>query len=130
MSFITAAGLSMKNLLTKKARTILVALAGSIGIIGITLISAVSTGFQNYIDKIEEVGYRLAVIDARTAADDYRELFPSILGFKRNSRKLEDVEDIGVAHLILECEAKEIEIADVVTAFVDGWAYEYGVQNG
>ena len=44
----------MKNLLTKKARTILVALAGSIGIIGIALISAVSTGFQNYIDKIEE----------------------------------------------------------------------------
>ena len=41
-------------LLTKKARTILVALAGSIGIIGIALISAVSTGFQNYIDKIEE----------------------------------------------------------------------------
>lgn len=54
MSFITAAGLSMRNLLTKKARTILVALAGSIGIIGIALISAVSTGFQNYIDKIEE----------------------------------------------------------------------------
>ena len=54
MSFITAAGLSMRNLMTKKARTILVAIAGSIGIIGIALISAVSTGFQNYIDKIEE----------------------------------------------------------------------------
>lgn len=54
MSFFTAAGLSMRNLLTKKARTILVAIAGSIGIIGIALISAVSTGFQNYIDKIEE----------------------------------------------------------------------------
>ncbi|MBR2840171.1 ATP-binding cassette domain-containing protein [Candidatus Saccharibacteria bacterium] len=54
MSFMTAVGLSTKNLLTKKARTILVAIAGSIGIIGIALISAVSTGFQNYIDKIEE----------------------------------------------------------------------------
>ena len=54
MSFFTAFGLSMRNLLTKKARTILVAIAGSIGIIGIALISAVSTGFQNYIDKIEE----------------------------------------------------------------------------
>ena len=54
MSFVTACGLSMRNLLTKKARTILVAIAGSIGIIGIALISAVSTGFQNYIDKIEE----------------------------------------------------------------------------
>lgn len=54
MSFVTALSLSLKNLLTKKARTILVAFAGSIGIIGIALISAVSTGFQNYIDKIEE----------------------------------------------------------------------------
>lgn len=53
MSFTTALSLSLKNLLTKKARTILVALAGSIGIIGIALISAVSTGFQNYIDSIE-----------------------------------------------------------------------------
>lgn len=54
MSFFTALSLSLKNLLTKKARTALVAVAGSIGIIGIALISAVSTGFQNYIDKIEE----------------------------------------------------------------------------
>ncbi len=54
MSFVTALSLSLKNLLTKKWRTILVAFAGSIGIIGIALISAVSTGFQNYIDKIEE----------------------------------------------------------------------------
>ena len=54
MSFATALSLSLKNLMTKKARTILVAFAGSIGIIGIALISAVSTGFQNYIDSIEE----------------------------------------------------------------------------
>lgn len=54
MSFLTALGLSLKNLLTKKGRTVLVAFAGSIGIIGIALIMAVSTGFQNYIDKIEE----------------------------------------------------------------------------
>lgn len=65
MRFATAASLSLKNLLTKKARTILVALAGSIGIIGIALISAVSTGFQNYIDKIEEdtlTSYPLALM--------------------------------------------------------------------
>lgn len=54
MSFVTAIGLSMRNLMTKKGRTVLVAIAGSIGIIGIALISAVSTGFQNYINKIEE----------------------------------------------------------------------------
>ena len=54
MSFWTALSLSFKNLLTKKARTILVSFAGSIGIIGIALILAVSNGFSGYIDKIQE----------------------------------------------------------------------------
>ena len=54
MSFLTAFRLSLNNLLTKKARTILVAIAGSIGIIGIALIQAVSNGFQNYVDSIQE----------------------------------------------------------------------------
>ena len=54
MSFLTAFGLSFNNLLTKKARTLLTAFAGSIGIIGIALILALSTGFQTYIDKIQE----------------------------------------------------------------------------
>ena len=53
MSFLTALALSFNNLLTKKGRTILVAFAGSIGIIGIALILAVSTGFQNYVNSIE-----------------------------------------------------------------------------
>ena len=54
MSIFTSFGLSLKNLLTKKGRTILTAFAGSIGIIGIALILSLSTGFQNYIDQIQE----------------------------------------------------------------------------
>lgn len=54
MSIWTALTLSFNNLLTKKGRTILTAFAGSIGIIGIALILSLSTGFQNYIDKIQE----------------------------------------------------------------------------
>ena len=53
MSFWTALSLSVNNLLTKKARTILTSFAGSIGIIGIALIMSVSTGVQAYIDSIE-----------------------------------------------------------------------------
>ncbi|MDD4003226.1 MAG: ABC transporter ATP-binding protein, partial [Clostridia bacterium] len=53
MSFLTALQLSFKNLLTKKARTFLIALAGSIGIIGIALILALSSGFQGYINKVQ-----------------------------------------------------------------------------
>ncbi len=54
MSYLTALSLSFNNLMTKKGRTILVAFAGSIGIIGIALILALSTGFQSYVDKIGE----------------------------------------------------------------------------
>ncbi len=54
MSFFTSLGLSLKNLFTKKGRTMLTSFAGSIGIIGIALIYAVSQGFQNYIDTIQE----------------------------------------------------------------------------
>lgn len=54
MSFWTALKLSFRNLLTKKTRTLLVALAGSIGIIGIALIMSMSHGFQSYIDRIQE----------------------------------------------------------------------------
>ena len=54
MSFLTALKLSFKNMLTKKARTILIALAGSIGIIGIALILSMSHGFQKYIDDVQE----------------------------------------------------------------------------
>ncbi len=54
MSFLTALSLSLNNLLTKKGRTILTAFAGSIGIIGIALILSLSSGMQNYINKVEE----------------------------------------------------------------------------
>ena len=53
MSFMTALALSFNNLRTKKARTLLTAFAGSIGIIGIALIMSLSTGFQLYIDQIQ-----------------------------------------------------------------------------
>ncbi len=53
MSFLAALRLSFNNLLTKRARTILVSLAGSIGIIGIALILSLSVGGTNYIENIE-----------------------------------------------------------------------------
>ena len=54
MSFLTAMSLSFNNLMTKKGRTFLTSFAGSIGIIGIALILAVSTGVNAYIKSIEE----------------------------------------------------------------------------
>lgn len=54
MSFLTALSLSFNNLRTKKARTFLTSFAGSIGIIGIALILAVSNGVNTYIQSMEE----------------------------------------------------------------------------
>lgn len=54
MSFWTALSLSMNNLMTKKGRTFMTAFAGSIGIIGIALILSLSSGAQDYIDRVQE----------------------------------------------------------------------------
>lgn len=54
MSFLTALSLSFNNLKTKKARTILVSFAGSIGIIGIAMILSLSHGVNQYIEDMEE----------------------------------------------------------------------------
>ncbi len=53
MKFLTALMLSIKNLWSKKGKTIIESFAGSIGIIGIALIIAVSTGFTNYINNVQ-----------------------------------------------------------------------------
>ncbi len=54
MSFGTSFMLSLKNLITKKGRTILTSFAGSIGIIGIALILSISQGMTAYIDHVQE----------------------------------------------------------------------------
>ncbi|MBQ4185943.1 MAG: ABC transporter ATP-binding protein, partial [Clostridiales bacterium] len=54
MSFFTSFSLSLKNLFTKKGRTILTSFAGSIGIIGIALIYSVSQGTHNFINDVQE----------------------------------------------------------------------------
>ncbi len=54
MSFLTSLALSGRNLLTKKGRTILTSVAGSIGIISVCLVLALSSGFNHYIKRTEE----------------------------------------------------------------------------
>ncbi len=54
MSLWTSFGLSLRNLFSKKGRTTLTAFAGSIGIIGIALINAISQGMNTYINEVQE----------------------------------------------------------------------------
>ncbi len=80
MSFFTALSLSLNNLMTKKARTVLTSFAGSIGIIGIALILAISSGIQAYIDKVQEdtlSGYPVSITEEVVDMD---EILSSVAG--------------------------------------------------
>ena len=96
MSFLTALILSFNNLMTKKGRTILVSIAGSIGIIGIALILSVSTGFQGYVDSIQEetlTSYPLTIMKESV------DLTSMVLGMSMDNTSHENYDDNKVHEL-------------------------------
>ena len=80
MSFFTALRLSLKNLFTKKARTTLTSFAGSIGIIGIALILAVSQGTTAYIDHVQESTLSSYPITLESTSVDLTSLIKNFMG--------------------------------------------------
>jgi len=70
MSFSTAISLSFSNLMTKKGRTFVTALAGSIGIIGISLILALANGINGYIKTVEEDTLSIYPLSIQTSGFD------------------------------------------------------------
>ena len=91
MKFWTAFRLSLNNLLTKKGRTILIAFAGSIGIIGIALVQSVSNGFQSYVDHIQEdtlTSYPLTIMQEST------DVASALLSMTTQENKSEESETI------------------------------------
>ena len=80
MSFFTSFALSLKNLFTKRGRTALTSFAGSIGIIGIALIFAVSQGTTNYISAVQEdtlASYPLTIEQQHTDMGSMFKIFAS-----------------------------------------------------
>ena len=76
MSFWTAFMLSLKNLISKKGRTFMTSFAGSIGIIGIALVLAVSNGFSTYINDLQSTtlaGYPISVSTVTVNLDSLRQ---------------------------------------------------------
>ena len=80
MSLWTALTLSFNNLLTKKGRTILTAIAGSIGIIGIALILSISTGVNNYIDNVQQETLSSFPIQIEKESTNMSALISSLMG--------------------------------------------------
>ena len=93
MSFLTALSLSMNNLLTKKARTLLTSFAGSIGIIGIALILSVSSGVKAYIDSVQKDTLSSYPITIEAESVDANELMRNIMDAdnKKVAHKLDRV---------------------------------------
>ena len=93
MSLFTALALSFKNLLTKKGRTMMVAFAGSIGIIGIALVLAVSAGMTGYINRMQSDSLSSYPVAISAVSVDLNHLTNAMGG----SDKKEEVKDDEVA---------------------------------
>ena len=115
MSFVTALGLSARNLMIKKGRTAMTAFAGSIGIIGIAAILALSNGVNNYIKKVEED--TLSSYPLTISKQDYD--LSSMMG---GQGAAEDSEDAGGASDSEDDSVKKSDKIPVVTAVKDMFA--------
>ena len=92
MGIFTALSLSLNNLLTKKGRTFLTAVAGSIGIIGIALILALSNGVRNYIAEMEKDTMTSQPVAIEKTTMDLGEVFSSALSGTKE-KKTEGTKD-------------------------------------
>ena len=90
MSFRTALSLSFSNLMSKKGRTALTAFAGSIGIIGIAVILALSNGVNGYIAKVEEDTLSSYPLTISKNASDISSMFAGMAGTPKDKDKDED----------------------------------------
>ncbi len=98
MSFATATALSFNNLKTKKGRTVLTSFAGSIGIIGIALIMAVSSGFKSYINTVQADTLSSYPLSITRESVDLASLMTSMANGKSDS----------VSHLLDKVYSKEV----------------------
>ena len=81
MSFGTSFSLSLKNLFTKKGRTMLTSFAGSIGIIGIALVLSISQGFNTYINTIQEETLSSYPLTIQKTNTDLSALIETFMGY-------------------------------------------------
>ena len=96
MSFLTALSLSLNNLMTKKTRTLLVSVAGSIGIIGIALILALSNGVNLFIANIQEETLTSYPISITAETSDYAAMLSAMVGTSGEDKANRDPNKIYV----------------------------------
>lgn len=126
MSFITATGLSMSNLLNKLRRTILIAIAGSIGIIGVSMVLSVSTGVHNYIDNMQNDMISQYPISVAEQAVDYTSLVSGLSNDdKKKIAEFPKDTSVGLDSLIEYLMDKYEDITSVKTNDINADLIEY-----
>lgn len=117
MSFFTALSLSFNNLRTKKGRTLLTSFAGSIGIIGIALILALSTGMNTYISDVQKEtmsSYPLTISDETIDVSSVMGQRSEIINERRGSDSSESKERSGVYADYRDLETRETMTSSIV----------------
>ena len=112
MSFLTALSLSLNNLMTKKARTFMTSFAGSIGIIGIALIMALSNGINLYINRVQEDTLSSYPIQIAAETVDMSSLITNLMGSndKKANHELDAVYSNSIMYeLINTMNSAEVE---------------------
>lgn len=117
MSFFTALSLSFNNLRTKKGRTLLTSFAGSIGIIGIALILALSTGMNTYISDVQKEtmsSYPLTISDETIDVSSVMGRRSEIINERRNPGSDKSEERSGVYADYRDQETRETMTSSIV----------------
>ena len=143
MSYSTAIKLSFKNLMTKKGRTLMTSIAGSIGIIGVCLVLAISNGFSNYVNDLQQTVLAGYPVQIAQETFDTNVLVSMFMGGTSGSDKRVQYPDSDtvlqynpsemITSAIIENDFGQ-DYIDYVSAVTDkGWAssvtYSYGMQT-
>ena len=115
MSFATALALSLNNLRTKKGRTLLTSFAGSIGIIGIALILAISNGVTNYINRVQEDTLSSYPITIQKESVDFSSLITGIMSTNNENQTLSHELDAVYANRVMYELLKSLSDVEVQT---------------
>ena len=140
MSFATAIKLSFSNLMTKKGRTIMTSIAGSIGIIGVSLVLAISNGFTSYVTRLQTdvlSGYPIQIASSPIDTNAFLSMITGATG-GGNRQEFPDEDVIYgydstdlVSNLFIENDFGEDYINYVSEVEDKGWAsgiaYGYGM---
>lgn len=125
MSIWTAFSLSVSNLFTKKGRTILTSVAGSIGIIGIALVLAVSTGFSSYIQNLQSETlsvYPVTISEATIDISDFEKLTNKVITDEDLAQKLSEKVYTKEMFGNLTNMLKSNKLTEEYISYVDGFA--------